>query len=121
MLEVQHSISQLQKPKGKSLIYIRGQNFFFWASYCIILSYLPLYFHERGLNTKKIGFILAVGPFVSIFGQPFWGIVADRLNSIRRTILLLAVCSTALCIGVYMVNGFYTTFIYLKMLNFFCF
>ncbi|MED4241109.1 MFS transporter [Priestia megaterium] len=119
MSDVQHSISQLQKMKGKSLTYIRGQNFFFWASYCIVLSYLPLYFHERGLNTKEIGFILAVGPFVSIFGQPFWGIIADRLNSIKRTILLLALCSTGLCIGVYMVNDFYPTFFLMALLMFF--
>ncbi|WP_445491505.1 MFS transporter [Niallia sp. 03133] len=112
-------ISQLQKSNEKSLIYIRGQNFFFWASYCIILSYLPLYFHERGLNTKEIGFILAVGPLVSIFAQPFWGIVADRINSIRRTILLLASCSTVLCTGVFIANGFYPIFFLIALLMFF--
>ncbi len=119
MSQIQYSISQLQKSNEKSLIYIRGQNFFFWASYCIILSYLPLYFHERGLNTKEIGFILAAGPLVSIFAQPFWGIVADRINSIRRTILMLTLCSTVLCVGVFMAKGFYPTFFLMALLMFF--
>ncbi|WP_445492540.1 MFS transporter [Niallia sp. 03133] len=119
MSEVQYSIIQAQKSKQKSLIYIRLQNFFFWASNCIILSYLPLYFHENGLNTKEIGFVLAIGPLVSIFAQPFWGIVADRINSIRRTILLLASCSTVLCIGVFMANGFYSIFFLMALLMFF--
>lgn len=119
MAEVQYSISELQKPKGKSLIYMKGQNFFFWASFCIILSYLPLYFRENGLNTKEIGLILAVGPLVSIFAQPFWGIVADRINSTRRTILLLTLCSTGLFVGVFMAKGFYASLFLMALLMFF--
>lgn len=119
MAEINVASKSLGNSKFMSLLLIRGQNFFYWASYCVVLSYLPLYFHEKGLNAQEIGIVLATGSAVTILGQPFWGIVADRFGSIRRTILLLTACSTALCFGLYTADSFFSILILMALLMFF--
>lgn len=109
----------LKNSRKTSLLLIRGQNFFFWASYCVILSYLPLYFHEKGLSAQEIGVVLATGSAITIIGQPFWGIMADRFGSIRRTILLLTAFSTVLCFSLYMADSFFSILILMALLMFF--
>lgn len=109
----------LKNNRNTALLLIRGQNFFFWASYCVVLSYLPLYFHEKGLSAQEIGVVLATGSAITIIGQPFWGIMADRFGSIRRTILLLTAFSTILCFSLYMVDSFFSILILMALLMFF--
>lgn len=107
------------KPKIDSLIFLKMQNFFFFSSLAIVVTFLPLYFQKVGLSTNQIGFILAVGPFVSVIGQPFWGIVADRTGSIKRTILLLTISTSLLCLGVFLGKSFFVIFLSMALFMFF--
>ncbi|MEW9669347.1 MFS transporter [Ammoniphilus sp. 3BR4] len=111
--------SMERMPKANSILFLKGQNFFFFASLAIIVTYLPLYFKEIGLRANEIGFILAIGPFISIVGQPFWGIVADRTGSIKRTVLLLTICTSLLWLGVFWGKSFYVIFFFMAFFMFF--
>lgn len=103
----------------KSLFMLKCQNYFLFSSGAIVTAYLPVYFNQVGLTTKEIGMILGVGPFVSIFSQPLWGIIADRNQSTKRTILLLIICSSFCSISLFFSKAFYPVFISMALFTFF--
>src|SRR5690625_2330804 len=41
------------------------------------------------MSTFLIGVIMTGGPFVSIFANPFWGYLSDRLQNIKRIIIIM--------------------------------
>ncbi|MBB5174477.1 MFS transporter [Texcoconibacillus texcoconensis] len=73
--------------------------FFFHSSMTIIISYLPVYFRDTGLSDSEIGILMAVGPLAAMFAQPFWGFTTDRLETMKKVIMI--------CITGGMVFGFF--------------
>lgn len=74
----------------QSLTPLKVLLFSFYATNTIIVSFLPLYLQYKGLSGKEIGWVLAIGPLVSIFSQPFWGYMSDKYKTVKRIILLCA-------------------------------
>src|SRR5690625_6051874 len=74
----------------QSLTPLKVLLFNFYATNTIIVSFLPLYLQYKGLSGKEIGWVLAIGPLVSIFSQPFWGYMSDKYKTVKRIILLCA-------------------------------
>src|SRR5699024_4529450 len=62
--------------------------FSFHATNTIILSFLPLYLRYKGLSGVEIGWMLAIGPFASIFSQPFWGYLSDKFKTVKYILLI---------------------------------
>lgn len=69
--------------------------FLLYAIIALQIPYLPLYFKKMGAGGDFIGLITALGPFVGLFMQPFWGIVADRTQRLKLIIQILLFCSSA--------------------------
>ncbi|AVX20993.1 MFS transporter, PPP family, 3-phenylpropionic acid transporter [Carboxydocella sporoproducens DSM 16521] len=63
--------------------------FLLYAIIALQIPYLPLYFKEAGANGNFIGLISALGPFVGLFMQPFWGIIADKTQRLKFIIQVL--------------------------------
>lgn len=72
---------------------LRGFNFFYFSLFSLFLSFLPVYGARTGFSDTHLGFILGMGSFISIFSQPFWGMVSDRYRTIRKLLLLLLTVS----------------------------
>lgn len=53
--------------------------FFFYASVGVLIPFLPIVFKFQGMDSFQIGFLMAIGPFVSILVQSPWGILSDKL------------------------------------------
>lgn len=70
-----------------STFHLKAFLFFYYSAMTIIISYLPVYFQERGLLGSQIGFLLAVGPLAAMISQPFWGYMTDKYKTSKRTIL----------------------------------
>jgi len=81
--------------KDESLTPLKMLLFSFHATNTIILSYLPLYLKYKGLTGTEIGWVLAVGPFASIFSQPFWGYLSDKHKTVK---LMIQICVVGLLI-----------------------
>ena len=94
-------------------------NFFLYGSIAVLLSYFPLYFQEVGFGTVAIGMIMAGGPFVSIFANPFWGYWSDRLQNIRRILFIMLLGNLIVVQFVFQMNSLVLVFI--AMLFFFLF
>ncbi|WP_117168251.1 MFS transporter [Paraliobacillus sediminis] len=74
--------------KEDSLVPLKMLLFSFHGANTIIISFLPLLLQYKGLDGKEIGWVLAVGPTVSIFSQPFWGYMSDKYQTVKRILLI---------------------------------
>ncbi|GGI45463.1 putative transporter YwbF [Paenibacillus marchantiophytorum] len=105
--------------RDRQIISLSGVNFFYYASSAILLPYLPLYLQNKGYSAGEIGMLMMIGPFISIFAQPFWGYVSDRFNSVKNIVFLLWVLSLLGSIGLFLTNGFALTLGFILLLYFF--
>jgi len=74
--------------KVESTVPLKTFLFSFHATNTIILSFLPLYLRFKGFSGTEIGWVLAIGPFASLFSQPFWGYMSDKYKTVKRMIIL---------------------------------
>lgn len=80
----------------KSLLPLKTLFVSFHASNTILISFLPLYLHYRGLNGTEIGWVLAVESLASLLAQPIWGYLSDKYKTVRK---ILFICVIGLLIG----------------------
>ncbi|WP_112182362.1 MULTISPECIES: MFS transporter [Paraliobacillus] len=77
--------------KEDSLVPLKMLLFSFHGANTMIISFLPLLLQYKGLDGRQIGWVLAVGPTVSIFSQPFWGYMSDKYQTVKRMLLICLV------------------------------
>ncbi|MCT4618118.1 MAG: MFS transporter [Marinisporobacter sp.] len=73
--------------------------FFFWGTFAAYYPYLTVFLDSKGLDNIQIGMILAINSFISVFGQPFWGMVSDKTQSIKKVFMIL------LCVAVILISS----------------
>ena len=103
----------------RSLLTLKLFLFFLYGSISILLSYFPVYFQDKGYSTVTIGFLMAGGPFVAIFANPFWAYWGDRLQNIRLVLLLILIGNLLVVQLVFQLDT--PTYVFLAMLVFFLF
>ncbi|MFC0560445.1 MFS transporter [Halalkalibacter alkalisediminis] len=74
--------------KNKSVYRLMAYLFFAHSTITIINGYIPVFFKEQGLNGSQVGMLMAIGPFATILGQPMWGYLSDKYQSIKKMILV---------------------------------
>lgn len=62
--------------------------FFFHSTTTLVISFLPVFYLERGISATHIGWLMAVGPLASLIAQPFWGFMSDKYKTIKRILLI---------------------------------
>lgn len=72
--------------------------FLFHGANMIIISFLPLHLQHNGLTSSEVGLVMAIGPFIAIFSQPFWGYMSDKYQTVKK---ILMICFIALMISSY--------------------
>jgi PPP family 3-phenylpropionic acid transporter len=82
----------------------------FFALYALIFmgnaaynTFIPLYLSNIGFTKGTIGALLALGPFITIFAQPFWGMAGDRANT-KNFILKILLFGSAVAVALYSVS-----------------
>lgn len=104
---------------GKSLSTLKRFNFFLYGTIAILSSFFPLYFQEIGLSKIEIGMVMAGGPFISIFANPFWGYWSDRLQNVRRILVFLLTGNLLMTVIVFQVRDYGIIFLLMMMFFFF--
>lgn len=94
-------------------------NFFLYGSIGTLLTFFPVYFDSIGLSEVLIGLIMAGGPFISILANPFWGYWSDRLQNIKRIILIMIFSSLIVVQFVFQLDSI--VYVVIAMLIFFFF
>ncbi|HET7629360.1 MAG TPA: MFS transporter [Bacillales bacterium] len=77
--------------KKRSVGFLRGYQYFFHSTNAIMIGFLPIYFKSQGLSGAEIGALLAVGPFASLFSQPFWGYMSDKYKTVKKMLMICLV------------------------------
>ncbi|MCM3786091.1 MFS transporter [Neobacillus mesonae] len=72
-----------------SLSQLKLYNFFVYGAVAVFTSFFQIYLQNIGLTKIQIGTLMAIGPFVSLFANPFWGYMSDRSQNIRKTVLFM--------------------------------
>lgn len=68
---------------------LKSFTFSYYTTVAIVISFFPLYFDSLGFSKLQIGLILSSGPLIAIVANLFWGIMSDRLQKIKRIIIIL--------------------------------
>lgn len=98
----------LRKPAiPRSYWHLSLIEFLFWLA-AAFGGYLTVYLQKHGYRADQIGVLYAFCSVVSILATPFWGMMADRIRSIRKILafclfigaLLLAVVPFSSWIGI---------------------
>lgn len=84
-----------------SLIY-----FVFMAARALFGPFITVYLQEKGLSASLIGVITGINSFVIILSQPLWGIVADKMRSTKRTLVLCFLCQAVFALSLMFVSDF---------------
>ena len=101
------------------IIFVLLYAFYFGAN-GILNPYLPVYLEDIGMNQTVKGILLALGPFVAMFSQPFWGIIGDRAKT-KNIILKILFFSSAAIFILFPLNKeiWYTFLIYIIFMFFY--
>jgi len=81
--------------------------FLYFSTIGILLPFLPLLLQSRGLDAGQIGILLAIGPFVSMLVQSPWGYLSDRLQTVRKVIILQISVTFLLSLVLFQLHSFY--------------
>lgn len=77
----------INKQGNKLQLYFSLLYFINMAARSLFSPFMTVYLQEKGLSTQHIGAVMAVNSLVIILSQPFWGMVADRIQSTRKTLV----------------------------------
>lgn len=72
------------------LIAVQG---FFWFAWSFS-SYASVYLQNNGFSSSQLGMLNSVSSTVAIFATMLWGIISDKINSIKKTFIIALVSST---------------------------
>lgn len=78
----------------KKRLRFSGMEFLFWATLAAG-SFNVVFLRGRNLSNTTIGTIMALVACTNIFAQPLWGIVSDRIRSVKKVCVLCLACSGA--------------------------
>lgn len=79
-----------QSPSAaKEAVRMRTFSFAIYTTMAVIVSYFPLYFHDKGYSEQQIGILYSIGPALAIFANLLAGMASDRFRTIRKIMVVL--------------------------------
>lgn len=73
----------------KETLSLRIFSFSAYSTAAMVVSFIPLYFLDRGFSEQQIGIIYSTGPFISIFANILLGLASDKYRTIKKLLMLL--------------------------------
>jgi PPP family 3-phenylpropionic acid transporter len=84
-----------------SLIYI-----LFMSARAIFSPFITVFLREKGMTIQRIGLIMAVNSAMIIMAQPFWGFMSDKLQSVKKVLLICLVSQAVIVLLFIHSHGF---------------
>ena len=79
-------------PQMRAMFNLMGVQGFFWFAWAFA-NYQTVYLQNNGMTSSDIGVLNAVCSVVGIFASAIWGMISDRINSIKKTFIIVLVLS----------------------------
>lgn len=80
--------------------------FLFMLARAVFGPFVTVYLQEKGLSAEQIGVISGINSFAIIVTQPIWGIVADRIQSRKKTLILCMVAQAIFAVSLIFANTY---------------
>lgn len=103
----------------KSIKLLRSFNFLYFALLAMFIPFLPVFLDKQGLTPAQIGFIIGSGGIITIIAQPLWGMISDRTRTVRKVLMLLLLCSSALGYMLFASDSYIELIIFAMLVYFF--
>lgn len=84
------------KSKHPHLFTLSIMEFLGYGTSLAALGYLTVFLQDIGMDASQIGTITAVNSVVGMVASPFWGVVSDKLRSLRKTLLICLIAGMVL-------------------------
>src|SRR5699024_7202907 len=100
-----------------------GVEFTFWfATACT--SFLTSYLQSQGMSTTQVGIISAANSAVGVLAGPFWGMLRDKIRSVRTCLIVCTIAGEIswVCIplvGTWVIGGMSFAMLYIPVSCFF--
>lgn len=75
---------------GRQALILTGANSLFWLAWSFS-SYQTVYLQEVGFSASQLGLLNALTSGVSVASLAFWGMVSDRIRSLRKVLITVLV------------------------------
>ncbi|MDK8182490.1 MFS transporter [Paenibacillus sp. UMB4589-SE434] len=98
---------------------LRAYSFAIFMTSAVIISYMPLYFKSLGFSSTQIGFLYSLGPLISIVSNFMWGVTSDRMQTIKKVLLILLAAQTAMTLLLGLASSYGAVIVLLCAFNFF--
>lgn len=82
-------------PGAKQALNLTGVNGIFWFAWAFG-CYQAVYLQSVGFSASSLGVLNAIGSAVSIASVSFWGMVSDRIGSLRKVLITVLLGGAAL-------------------------
>lgn len=60
----------------------------------LFIPFLPVFMKAQGMSETKVGLLISLGSLITIIVQPTFGMISDRLKTIRKVMLVLILLTT---------------------------
>ena len=67
--------------------------FFVCSTAMAFSSYLTVFLQDIGMSVETIGIIYGFNTFISVLGSLFWGVISDKMGSVKRVLILCLIAS----------------------------
>lgn len=94
-------------------------NILYFSLLCIFISFLPIYLSAQNISKSNIGLIIGLGCFLGILSQLLWGVISDKLRTIKKVILIILSISVVIGIFLYLSKNLFVLFLLTGLLYFF--
>lgn len=89
--------------------------FFFMTSRALFGPYISVYLQDKGLSSELIGVVTGINSFAIIVTQPLWGIIADKIRSSRKTLILATLGQALFAFSLIFASNFFLISIFFFM------
>ena len=104
----------------KEVFLLRSYSFFVYMTQALVVSFLPLFFLDRGYNASQIGFLYSIGPIVAIFANMFTGFISDKKQTIVKLLRILFIFQFIIIGLLHSIDAFSIT-CFIMTLYYFCY
>ena len=70
-------------------------------------GYVTVFLQTIGFNAQQVGLMSALNAGVGIFSSPFWGMLSDKLRSLKKVILIALAAGAVFFVMIPLSRGFY--------------
>jgi PPP family 3-phenylpropionic acid transporter len=105
-------------PLLKPTTAIKTFSFSYYFSAIFMLGFVPIYLENHGFSKFQIGSVYALGPFIGVFANLFWGAVSDRYQVVKQLLLGLVLTMLAIVITLNYLDSYSILLLFMVILFF---